>query len=84
MILFYTKTSSPIWNEPKEKHKEVNIEKLYPKKDKNGRRYTTVPIHAPGETVNGDSSKRLKGYYLLMEDIGEQTLKRSKNGIGKD
>jgi len=61
MILFYTKTSNPIWNEPKEKHKEVNIEKLYPKKDKNGRRYTTVPIHAPGETSSGDSSKPFKG-----------------------
>jgi adenine-specific DNA-methyltransferase len=46
MILFYTKTSSPIWNEPKEKHKELILKNFIRKKDKNGRRYTTVPIHA--------------------------------------
>ena len=61
MILFYTKTSKAIWNEPKEKYTEKDIEKLFPKQDKNGRRYTTVPIHAPGETENGNSNKPFKG-----------------------
>lgn len=52
MILFYTKTDKAIWNEPKQPYSEKDIETLYSKKDKNGRRYTTVPIHAPGETKN--------------------------------
>jgi adenine-specific DNA-methyltransferase len=37
------------------------LEKLFPKKDTNGRRYTTVPIHAPGETANGKSNQPFKG-----------------------
>ncbi len=61
LILFYTKSSTPIWNEPREKYTEKDFEKLFPKKDKQGRRYTTVPIHAPGETQNGNSNKPFKG-----------------------
>lgn len=61
LILFYTKSSSPIWNEPREKYTEKDLEKLFPKKDKQGRRYTTVPIHAPGETENGKSNQPFKG-----------------------
>jgi len=61
LILFYTKSSNPIWNEPREKYTEKDLEKLFPKQDKQGRRYTTVPIHAPGETVNGNSNKPFKG-----------------------
>lgn len=58
LILFYTKTNNPIWNEPREAYTEKDLEVLFKKKDKNGRRYTTVPIHAPGETQN---SKMFKG-----------------------
>lgn len=58
MILFYTKTSNAIWNEPKQPYTEGDIERLFPKKDIKGRRYTTVPIHAPGETLN---PKQFKG-----------------------
>ncbi len=58
MILFYSKSTNPIWNEPKESYTDADIEKLFPKTDKSGRRYTTVPIHAPGETI---SSKPFKG-----------------------
>jgi len=61
LILFYTKSSNPIWNEPREKYTEKDIEKLFPKIDKQGRRYTTVPIHAPGETENGKSNQPFKG-----------------------
>lgn len=61
LILFYTKSSSPIWNEPKEKYSEKDIERLFPKTDKEGRRYTTVPIHAPGETKNGKTSQPFRG-----------------------
>ena len=32
-------------------------------KVKQGRRYTTVPIHAPGETEKGASSQAFKGLY---------------------
>lgn len=63
MILFYTKTSTPIWNEPREKYSEKDFEKLFPKVNKQGRRYTTVPIHAPGETENGKSSQSFKGIF---------------------
>ena len=39
----------------------TNWNKLFPKIDQNGRRYTTVPIHAPGESSSGKSSKSFKG-----------------------
>ncbi len=58
MILFYTKTDTPIWNEPNEGYSEKDIERLFHKTDKDGRRYTTVPIHAPGES---DKPKKFKG-----------------------
>ncbi len=61
LILFYSKASHPIWNEPKEKYSAKDIEKLFPKIDKRGRRYTTVPIHAPGETERGKSSQPFRG-----------------------
>ena len=59
MILFYTKSSKPIWNEPKEPYSDDDIVKLFPKVTKDGRRYTTVPIHAPGETQNAKPFKGL-------------------------
>lgn len=58
MILFYTKTDKPIWHEPKEPYSDGDIERLFAKIDKDGRRYTTVPIHAPGESA---TSKPFKG-----------------------
>ncbi len=61
LILFYSKSRHPIWNEPREPYSEEDIINLFPKKDKSGRRYTTVPIHAPGETQNGNSSKPFNG-----------------------
>lgn len=60
LILFYSKSSKPIWNEPKEPYTPEDLVRLFPKVKK-GRRYTTVPIHAPGETENGESSKTFKG-----------------------
>ena len=60
LILFYSKSSKPIWNEPKEPYTPEDLVRLFPKVKK-GRRYTTVPIHAPGETENGESSKAFKG-----------------------
>jgi adenine-specific DNA-methyltransferase len=61
MILFYSKSSEPIWNEPRQKYSLKDIEKLFSKINKYGRRYTTVPIHAPGETVSGRTSKLFRG-----------------------
>lgn len=61
LILFYTKSSNPIWHEPREKYTEKDIEKLFSKTNKQGRKYTTVPIHAPGEIENGKSSQLFKG-----------------------
>ncbi len=61
LILFYSKSDNLIWNEPKTPYTEEDKVKLFPKKDKNGRRYTTIPLHAPGETQKGKTSKAFKG-----------------------
>lgn len=61
MVLFYSKGGCPIWNEPKDDYTEEDITRLFAKIDSDGRRYTTVPIHAPGETENGASSRPFKG-----------------------
>jgi len=60
MILFYSKTSDYIWNEQRTYLNDEELIKLYPKKDKMGRRYTTTPLHAPGETSNGDTGRPWK------------------------
>ncbi|NJL15110.1 MAG: site-specific DNA-methyltransferase [Microscillaceae bacterium] len=61
LILFYSKGENPIWNEPKMPYTEEDKIKLFPKTDKNGRRYTSIPLHAPGETQNGNTSQSFKG-----------------------
>ena len=61
MILFYTKGSNPIWNNPVFKYTNEDLKKLYPKIDEKGRRYTTVPIHAPGETKDGATNQPFRG-----------------------
>jgi adenine-specific DNA-methyltransferase len=61
LILFYSKTDNLIWNEPKTPYSEEDKTKLFPKKDTSGRHYTTIPLHAPGETQNGNTSKSFKG-----------------------
>jgi len=38
LILFYTRSTKPIWNEPFEKYTEKDLIKLFPKIDKQGRR----------------------------------------------
>lgn len=60
MILFYSKSDKLIWNEPKMPYTDEDKIKLFPKIDKNGRRYTTIPLHAPSET-NGKTSQNFKG-----------------------
>jgi len=61
MILFYSKTRDYIWNEPRAPLDEQDVARLFPKVDKQGRRYTTTPLHAPGETKNGATGASWKG-----------------------
>lgn len=61
MILFYSKTSQYIWNDPREEMTEEDLKRLFPKVDKDGRCYTTTPLHAPGETRNGPTGQPWKG-----------------------
>lgn len=61
LVLFYSKTKEFIWNEPRVAINSSDIERLYSKVDNQGRRYTTVPVHAPGETVNGPTSREWRG-----------------------
>lgn len=61
MILFYSKSDNLIWNEPKIAYTNDDKLKLFSKIDKNGRHYTTIPLHAPGETQNGKTSQLFKG-----------------------
>jgi adenine-specific DNA-methyltransferase len=61
MILFYSKSKDPIWNNPKMSFTNADKAKLFKKIDKEGRAYTTIPLHAPGETKNGVTSQLFKG-----------------------
>ena len=67
LILFYTKSANAIWNEPYQDYSKEDVLRLFPKISADGRRYTTVPLHAPGETENGDSGKAFKG---IMPPVG--------------
>ncbi|MEM3859924.1 MAG: site-specific DNA-methyltransferase [Candidatus Micrarchaeaceae archaeon] len=93
MILFYSKTKDFIWNNPTRTFSKEDIERRFTKIDRDGRRYTTVPLHAPGETLNGNTGKAWKG--LLppkgrhwrssvekLEDLDKAGLiEWSKNGV---
>jgi|SRR5215204_386157 len=61
LILFYTKTDKYIWHEPKHKRSEDEVKRLFRKIDITGRYYTTTPLHAPGETRNGNTGREWRG-----------------------
>ncbi|HOV98957.1 MAG TPA: site-specific DNA-methyltransferase [Bacteroidota bacterium] len=61
LILFYSKSDDLKWNDPRMPFTQEDIERLFTKVDENGRRYTTIPLHAPGETSNGKTSQQWKG-----------------------
>ena len=61
LILFYSKTDEIIWNDPVVPYTENEKMQLFKKVDENGRRYTTIPLHAPGETANGKTAQSFKG-----------------------
>lgn len=60
-ILYYTKTSTYIWNRPYDPWPPEKIVKEYPCVDPTrGRRYKKVPIHAPG-VRNGETGQPWRG-----------------------
>jgi len=61
LILFYTRSEDFIWHEPKLPLTQEETERLFPKIDAHGRRYTTTPLHAPGETQKGNTGREWKG-----------------------
>lgn len=61
LILFYSKAANPIWHEPKCSFTQAELTRLFKKIDKDGRRYTTIPLHAPGETATGKTAQAWRG-----------------------
>lgn len=92
VIFFYSKSETPVWNDVQIPCSDEDIAKRYTKIDSKGRRYTTVPIHAPGETKSGKTGSCFKGIYPPkgrhwrcpveeLEKLDEQGLiEWSKNG----
>lgn len=61
-VFFYTKSFKDcIWNEIRTPLREEEIIDRFKDIDEKGRRFNTVPIHAPGETSNGETGKEWKG-----------------------
>ncbi|MCK4593194.1 site-specific DNA-methyltransferase [bacterium] len=61
MILFYSKGRKTVWNTPREPYTDEELRIRFPKVNQEGRRYTTTPLHAPGETLNGVSGGKWRG-----------------------
>ncbi len=59
-ILFYSKSSTYVWNRPYEPWDFERMVEQYPYVDERGRRYKKVPIHAPG-VRNGETGKEWRG-----------------------
>lgn len=93
LILFYTKTNNYIWNAPTEKFTDADKKKLFRKVDEDGRYYTTIPLHAPGETKNGNTGQEWRGVFppkgrhwrsapAVLEDLDKAGLiEWSNNGV---
>lgn len=62
MILFFTKNyKKNIFNNINTELSEEDITRMFKKIDVDGRRYNTVPVHAPGETKNGPTGQEWRG-----------------------
>lgn len=61
LVLFYSKGAARVWNDARESMPEADLERLFPRVDEQGRRYTTTPLHAPGVTRNGPTGRPWKG-----------------------
>ena len=94
MILFYAKnTKKNIFNQITMPLTDDEKKTMFEKVDKQGRRYNTVPVHAPGETVNGETGGLWrdmlppKGRHWRcspseLEELDKQGLiEWSKNGV---
>lgn len=56
MVLFYAKNAKKnIFNQITAPLTDDEKQVMFEKIDENGRRYNTVPVHAPGETINGET-----------------------------
>jgi len=63
-IFFYAKQKDKnIWNDIKLPLSDDEAKKLFPKVNDKGERYTTNPLHAPGETKDGPTGQMWKGMY---------------------
>lgn len=85
MILFYSKNGKHIWNNPKAPLSDLDMQRLFRKVDEDGRLYTTIPLHAPGETKNGATGQPWRGimppkgrHWRSNPDILEEL---DKNGL---
>jgi len=93
MILFYTKSDQFLWNEPLVERSDEEVARLFGKIDSQGRRYTTNPLHAPGETRNGPTGQEWKGIAppagrhwrydpAVLDELDQKGLiEWSKNGV---
>ena len=61
LILFYSKSERLRWNDPKVPFSAGDKARLFGKRDADGRMYTTIPLHAPGETAAGSTGKAWRG-----------------------
>jgi adenine-specific DNA-methyltransferase len=61
MVLVYSKTGDYYWNEVGAPYTEEDLRRLFPFVDEVGRRYTTNPLHAPGETKDGPTGRPWRG-----------------------
>ncbi|MBI3323249.1 MAG: site-specific DNA-methyltransferase [Candidatus Omnitrophica bacterium] len=61
MILFYRKSDRFVWNDSRQSIEIPPDDKRFRGVDAQGRRYTTTPLHAPGETANGPTGKPWRG-----------------------
>lgn len=62
MVLFYAKSYKKfVWNEPRESIEIDASDPRFRSVDRSGRRYTTTPLHAPGETKRGPTGKKWRG-----------------------
>lgn len=61
LILFYSKSDKPVWNDPKQRFSAEDKRRLFGKTDADGRQYATIPLHAPGETANGVTGGAWRG-----------------------
>ncbi|MCG8431116.1 MAG: site-specific DNA-methyltransferase, partial [Candidatus Omnitrophica bacterium] len=93
LILFYSKTDKYTWNDIKVPLQDEDVNSLFKKSDKCGRKYTTVPLHAPGETRKGHTGQEWRGvkppkgrHWRSAPEVLEQLDKKgliewSRNGV---